>query len=749
MAMKKFGTFSGVFVPSFEAILGAVLFLLLPHLVGEMGMVPMLAIVVIANLLTTATAFSIGDCTSSVTNVGSGGMYAVSKRSLGRAFGGSIGIQLFLAQAASIGFYAMGFATPLQELLLGIPAVEEMVRTYGWNPIVQKQILASLLAVLGLLAALVGADFVVKLQFGILIILGISVLGFFFSPLMGLEYQGAALFTPTPNLWGAGTSFTFFVALTTFFPAVTGIDAGVGMSGMLKDPRKSLFRGTFLAIGSTFLIYAGLTVVFSYINPGALIRSPSGQVPSTTLIFQSNTLLYVLLMTGIMVATSSSALSYFVTAPRTAQALVSDDILPRWMNFLKKDFIPRGQEPRVATVLTFLLVLGVIWSGDVDMSARVVGIAFLVVYGWINLVAFFERVSGNPSFRPSHRVPWLVGLSGFVGAMAIIALDNLWIGIGVIFSQLIIFNLILRYKAQGQMEGVWWGLLFNLISFGFSRLKTIIQGTKNWRPMVAVFVFADTKSTTEATLKIAKRIGAFKGMYAVNVFPGKENSEEQAQIPEHSSIIHAPTSELSGLIPVMTQMAMPNGLNFNSVLFAVDTRLNMTAVMEQLLEQGRHLMLYKEGTQEGIKEGESKNRIDLWWKGHENGNFMALLSYIIIQSDDARGKEPPEIRIIRKLWADEPVDTATQEMQDLIDQNNIAGEVFILPADDKPFVENLQEHSRDASLILMGMPGNQSGGWAKMFHLDKMFFERELKKYQNLPPILFVKAAGIVRLMED
>ena len=34
MCMKKFGTFQGVFVPSYEAILGAVLFIILPGLVG-------------------------------------------------------------------------------------------------------------------------------------------------------------------------------------------------------------------------------------------------------------------------------------------------------------------------------------------------------------------------------------------------------------------------------------------------------------------------------------------------------------------------------------------------------------------------------------------------------------------------------------------------------------------------------------------------------------------------------------------
>jgi len=119
--LKLFGTFSGVFVPSFEAILGAVLFLILPMLTGVMGLWNMLVIVIFSNTITLATAFSIADCATNIERVGAGGMYAVSRRSLGRAFGGSIGIQLFLAQTASIGFYAIGFAEPLQEILIRIP----------------------------------------------------------------------------------------------------------------------------------------------------------------------------------------------------------------------------------------------------------------------------------------------------------------------------------------------------------------------------------------------------------------------------------------------------------------------------------------------------------------------------------------------------------------------------------------------------------------------------------------------------
>ena len=114
----KFGTFKGVFVPSTEAILGTVLFLLMPVLIADVGLWAMLGVIVLAHSVTLATSFSIADCATNLNNIGPGGLYALSRRSLGKALGGSIGFQLYIAQAASIGFYSIGFAEPLRNIVI-------------------------------------------------------------------------------------------------------------------------------------------------------------------------------------------------------------------------------------------------------------------------------------------------------------------------------------------------------------------------------------------------------------------------------------------------------------------------------------------------------------------------------------------------------------------------------------------------------------------------------------------------------
>jgi len=249
----KFGTFQGVFIPSTEAILGTVLFLLLPLLVHSVGLIPMLAIVLIAHTITIATAFSLSDCATNLNKIGGGGMYALSRKSLGNSFGGSIGIMLYLAQAASIAFYCIGFAEPLQHFLqsvfntMGIFPVIQNTADMAINILRQKQIIAGLVFIIFFIIVLIGADFTLKLQVIILIVLFLSVLTIFISPFLHLTINDLPIFTDFNqiqlfggNIKDGVTNLTVFIVFTTFFPAVTGIDAGVGMSGDLKEPKKAL-----------------------------------------------------------------------------------------------------------------------------------------------------------------------------------------------------------------------------------------------------------------------------------------------------------------------------------------------------------------------------------------------------------------------------------------------------------------------------------------------------------------------------
>lgn len=778
-ASNKFGTFKGVFVPSTEAILGTVLFLILPALTIDFGLVPMLVVLVMAHSVTVATSFSLADCATNLNNIGSGGMYALSRRSLGKAFGGSIGVMLFLAQAASIGFYCIGFAAPLQ------PILAPLLNKIGFladNEVLQSQIIAGSVFLIFFITVMIGADFTLKLQSIILVILFLSVLTIFISPFIGLQTD----INPDPNivdlktvfessfnkinLFGARSNWdgakvtmiaVFFLTFTQFFPAVTGIDAGVGMSGDLKDPKKSLVRGTFASIALTFVVYIICTFIFSMMKVEAMNytldvdMNPLG-IPSVSLLTEKlglnnpfpGNIFGLMILLGILFATSSSALSCFMTAPRTAQSLARDKILPGFLSFLKRDFKIGGSEPRFATVLTFFIALAVIIINDINIAAIIVGICFLVVYGWVNVSAFFERISKNPTFRPTFKGHWAISLYGFLAAIITICIFDPLIGVSIIAAQLLLFWLILRFKSENRLEGVWWGVLFSFVTSSLKSLKKIVQGSKNWRPIVTAFSFDEENHSPDKTCYISDKIASYQGLVNMNVIElAKESSiKNKLNLDEFNiPVKYINTSDPTEAILSIVQASNPGSLESNSILLEYSTKINSIEIINQILRLEKNVFLIKNS-----QKLEKHEVIDIWWRGEKNGNLMVLLAYIINNSIEIKRRRSHKIRIIRKLGVEENSEIARAEMTTLLQKARLSGEVMIIPHNDEPFIETLHKISSEADLVMMGLPGNiKSDGLAGLFKLNEVFFNQEITRYDEMPTILFVKSAYHLNLIEE
>jgi len=743
----KFGTFKGVFVPSTEAILGTVLFLLMPVLIADVGLWAMLGVIVLAHSVTIATSFSMADCATNLNNIGPGGMYALSRRSLGKALGGSIGVQLYLAQAASIGFYSIGFAEPLRALIVPfLDFIPFFNQTDTTSILLQKQIFASLFFFLFFVVVMFGADFTLKIQTLILFVLGVSIVAVLVAPFFNITYQGVAVFTDSFNLTGNRevTTALFFLAFAQFFPAVCGIDAGIGMSGDLKDPKKSLVKGTFWAIGITFVIYLSAAVVYSMMKSEVIIERYAGDVPIPVLLtdiinyadkFPSN-LLGIILILGILFATGSSALSVFMTAPRTLQSLTINNILPKRLGFFGRDIKKGGSEPRFATIFSGIIGLLVIWSGNINTASMIVGILFLVVYGWINGSAFLERASGNPGFRPTIKNHWVISFYGFIVSIFSILLFDPVIGIMIILSQYFIFRMILKYKADNRIEGVWWGIIFSLATRWLKMLGNVVQGSKNWRPIVTVVTNSET---AHKTAYLASFLAGHKGMVNLNVI-GEKTDFDTFGIPTAT----IETNDLNETVKTLFMTSHPTGVEINTALLQYMKKLNSVDLITRLIEQKKNILLLKNG-----RKIVKIQNIDIWWRGEMNGNLMVLLAYIIA-IDDREKNLNPKIRVIRMAENNESVENDRIEMTDLLQNARLNGEVVILENEKRDFFEVLKEHSKEADLIMMGLPGHFSkDSKIKMFSLNEYFFDKQISKYDDLPPVLFIKSAQHIELIEQ
>ncbi len=165
--------------------------------------------------------------------VRTGGNYYLISRSLGLEIGGAIGIPLYLSQAISVAFYLIGFTEALHLLAL-------------LRHIDARLITTAVVLIFGIIAY-IGADFALRIQYVVLAALGAALVSFF---------AGGWDCVVTPTLTANFTEGScFWTVFAVFFPAVTGITVGASMSGDLKDPGKSIPRGTLASIVVTAVIY--------------------------------------------------------------------------------------------------------------------------------------------------------------------------------------------------------------------------------------------------------------------------------------------------------------------------------------------------------------------------------------------------------------------------------------------------------------------------------------------------------------
>ena len=193
----------------------------------------------------------------------SGGAYYLISRSLGPEFGGSIGIIFSLANAVGVALYVVGFGETVQELMEkhGAQIVDKV------NDV---RIIGLITVILLLLITLIGLEWVVRAQLLLLGVLLISmaayILGTIFGPLTVkpevVKAQGYTGYSASTFLSNFGPEFRgkerFFSVFSIFFPAATGILAGVNISGDLKDPQIAVPKGTLSAIVLTTVVYIGM-----------------------------------------------------------------------------------------------------------------------------------------------------------------------------------------------------------------------------------------------------------------------------------------------------------------------------------------------------------------------------------------------------------------------------------------------------------------------------------------------------------
>ena len=725
----SFGAFGGVFTPSILTIFGVIMFMRCNYVVARAGALYALLTLALCTIITLLTGLSIAGISTN-TRIRGGGAYFMISRVLGPEFGGAIGLALFFAQALSVPFYVLGFT---EALTRSVPD------TADW-------FLAISLGTAALLFVLtwIGARWAIRAQYAILTIMGLSILTFLFGSVGHFE---VARFRE--NLAPA-EGFRFWTILAIYFPAVTGIMAGVNMSGDLKDPSHSIPAGTFAAIGVGFVVYA----IQMVIGAGSAPRATLEQEPFRTLLNQALWGMGFLVTAGVFAATISSAIGSFMGAPRVLQALARDRIF-RPLRLFAKGGGGAG-EPRRALLLTFaiaVLVLAVSGKGGgaLNTVAAVVTMFFLYTYGMTNLAAFVESFGLNPSFRPRFRYfHWLTALAGALGCAAVAFLIDPVAATVAGLAVAGIYYSVRRRMLTATFGDARRGFVFSRVRSNLLKLRGLPIHAKNWRP--TVLVLSGNPRTRTGLLKFGDWLEGGRGILTIGeVLVGEfEDLKERRRSeierleaflqdqdsPAFPEVVAAP--ELDQGIMALLQAHSIGPLKPNLTLFGWTANPERQRAFERNLrtayELGMSVIVLVGGE---APRPRPNPRVDVWWRGRENGYLMLILTHLLTGNWEwARGTA----RVLRMVDNEAGSEPARQALEELVDQARIEADVEIV-ASEGPFRDALRANSVDADLILMGFRIPEDP--------DAPLFAPGFEGWMGgMPPVLLVCSTGEADPME-
>ena len=486
---------------------------------------------------------------------------------------------------------------------------------------------------LALLATL-SASLALRSQYVVMAAIAFSLVSFFCgsSPEVGANAAAAPAPAEPPGFWHV---------LAVFFPAVTGILSGVGMSGDLKDPAKSLPRGTLAAVLTGWAVYMAVPIALHcFVSDRAMLLDDP-------MVMQKCARIPWLILSGVWAASLSSALGSLLAAPRTLQALARDRVAPR---FLGKGS-GASNDPRRASALTFAIAAVGVWLGDINALAPVLTIFNLTAYALLNLSSGLEETLASPAWRPSFRVHAVFSYLGFAGCTGMM----LMISPGATFVAAACVSGIWWFTTRRELSARWGDMRTGLFVFlahvalrGLVRRKA--SDPHGWRP--DMLVMSGAPGRRPRLVELASVLAGRQGLatYAVVVDRGGWRGERMAELAE-SMRQHLARRGIDGQVRVQAAETTWTGigelvrtygygpLEPDTILLGGARGKDFASVLILAAERRKNVVVPRSDDGELFAGGEPA-RIDVWWRGKsENASFMLALAVLLQRARSAYDAE--------------------------------------------------------------------------------------------------------------
>lgn len=692
--------------------------------------------ILVGHLITIPTALAVSELATN-TRVEGGGEYFIISRSLGLKVGTTIGITLFLSQAISVAFYTISFAEAFQ------PFFQWWSARYGWE-LPPQVVSAPTLLITAAVILKKGAGSGVKMLYIVVALLFLSLLLFFIGKPVETPplADGAYVAEPVSN-FGFYNADKFFLIFAICFPAFTGMTAGVGLSGELRDPGKAIPLGTMLGTLTGLVVYVFVIYKLSVSAPQELLVSDQ-LVMSRIAVFGK-----VIIPVGLAAATLSSAIGGMLVAPRTLQAIASDRTIPlRKINvFLAKN--DTRMEPRNASLVSYVIALVFIMLGDVNSVAQIISMFFLITYGTLCLSSFLNHFGAPPSYRPRFKSRWYISLAGFVlSVWVMFRISQLYTIVSYVIIILIYIYIERSNKNKKGFVTIFKGVMFQLNR----KLQVYMQKHRSgaakgeWRP--AALCISSYSFERDKVLELMKWMsyehgfGTYfhyiKGYYDRRTYAMAQEALQRLidSQREKGSALYIDTMispSYTSAIAQVIQTPSISGMENNMVVFEYDQQepheLEHIFPNVELVRAGNFDVCIF-ATSEHVVHPE--NGIHVWINepNDRNTNLMILLGYIIMAHPDWK-------RSYIKIFLtsiDEELTEVRRELHERIaagrlpiTMNNI--EIIVVKAE-HTLGEVVERHSQTAALTMIG------------FHEDILRHEPSgfFTQFRGLGDILFVNS---------
>lgn len=734
----SFGT-APVYFMAISTILGAIMFLRFGYAVGNVGFLGALFIILMGHLVTIPTAMAIAEIATNQ-KVEGGGEYFIISRSFGLTIGAAIGISLYLSQAISVAFYIIAFAEAFD------PVIAWVRENYGILIVDKRWISLPAVLIMTFVITKKGANLGVKALYVVAGILFAS-LGVFF---MGkTDYMAAA--GPESLVATIENADSLFLVFAICFPAFTGMTAGVGLSGNLRNPRKSIPIGTLAATFTGMIVYVLIAYKLS-------ISASPQDLAGDQLIMSKIAVWGPMIPIGLACATISSALGSFMVAPRTLQAIGEDSVLPlkRMSTWLSKSN-GSAYEPVNASMVTATIAVVFVLMGDVNFVAKIISMFFMVTYGSICLISFLEHFAADPSYRPTFRSRWYISFFGAVMCGWLMFQMSTPFAILAIVTMFSLYQMIRYYnKDKRGLSNIVQGAIFQLSR----QLHIFLQKSRkserdSWRPAVVCLTDASFKRLNSFDLMrwISHRYGFGTYIHHIEGYLSRTTWKESMEVLDRlvkmasvsESNIYVDTIVSPSYTTTISQIIQLPGISGkeNNMLlleFAKDEPEGLKPIVDnyQLVASTGFDVCVLGISERGFGY---RREIHIWLspEDYANESLMIVLAYILLGHPDWKGAS---IKIFSVL----PIESLQEEENDLrqmirsgrlpISEHNVEVISQIKDLDRRDLI---RERSKDADLIIVGFRAEAI----------KRLKQEIFMGYDGVGNVLFVNTKKEMSLVEE